>query len=155
MVRCLAICFVDSKTHLDFLELGNTIMKIDVLTYDVLILYKLLEGLTGVQVADIPLNDPKVLELFKGGDTWGLPEFGTPFMTDMLRLTNPKNMDDLLKVSGLAHGTHTWTENAELLIRNSVCSLSDVIACRDDIMLYLIKQGPDRKTAFFHHGVCS
>lgn len=135
-------------THFNFTDLYNTILKIDILEYDLLTQYKLLEELTGVKVADIPLDDPKVLELFTTGNTLGLPEFGTPFVIDILKQTQPKSFDDLLKISGVTHGTNTWNGNAEELIQNQVCTLSDVVALREDIMLYLVKRGIDRKTAF-------
>jgi DNA polymerase-3 subunit alpha (Gram-positive type) len=89
-----------------------------------------------------------VIELIANGDTFGLPELGTPFVRDVLRQTKPKTFDNLLKISGLTHGTNTWNENADDLIMNGVCELSDVIALRDDVMLYLMKQGIDKKLAF-------
>lgn len=136
-------------THFSFSELYGTILKIDVLMYDVPSRFKLLEDLTGVKMSDIPLDDPKVMELFNKGETDGLPEFGTPFVRNILNLVKPQSFDDLLKISGLTHGTDTWNGNADELIPNGICKLSDVIACREDIMNYLIKQGIDRKTAFF------
>ena len=136
-------------THFNFLDLYGSLLKIDVLMYDVPTRFKLLEELTGVKMSDVPLDDPKVLELFNKGETYGLPEFGTPFVRDILSVTKPQSFNDLLQISGLMHGTDTWNGNAEVLIKNGVCALSDVVALRDDIMLYLIKQGLDREAAFF------
>ena len=135
-------------THFSFLDLHNSLLKIDVLTHDIPTRFKLLEELTGVRISDVPPDDPKVIELIANGDTFGLPEFGTPFVRDVLRRTKPKTFDDLLKISGLTHGTNTWNENAHDLIMNGVCELSDVVALRDDVMLYLMKQGIDKKLAF-------
>ena len=82
------------------------------------------------------------------GDTQGLPEFGTPIACDVLQQTKPASVSDLIKISGLLHGTDTWCTNAENLLRDGVCTLSQVVSSRDDVMLTLLSHGMDRYTAF-------
>ena len=121
-----------------------------------------LEETTGVKVSDIPMNDPIVYSLYTSFDALGatsaefecntgtlsLPETDDPFVRQMLKLCEPRNFSDLTKISGLSHGTGVWLDNAQELISNGICSLSDVAAVRDDIMNYLMKKGLDKETSF-------
>ena len=135
-------------THFSFSYLHEMLLKIDVLGHSLLSKFKQLEEITGESIDDVPINDKDVFNLFEKGDTLGINEFGTPFVKNILNMTNPKTFLDLLKISGLTHGTDTWHDNAENLIRDNTCLLTDVISLRDDIMLYLIDKGLDKQTAF-------
>ncbi len=137
-----------STTHFDFHSLHDTILKQDILGHTTLDLLSELEKRTGKSVVDIKLNDPLIYEMFQKADTLCIPEFDTDFLRDMLIETKPKNFNDLVKFLGLCHGTNVWTDNAEHLIKNKICSISEVIATRDDIFVYLISKGMDRATAF-------
>ena len=150
-------------THFAFEYIHDNLLKFDILGHDNPTILKMLKDLTGVDPNDIPNYDPETMSLFSSldalkinpsdinGETTGalsLPEFGTPFVREMLNQTKPKSFSDLIRISGLSHGTDVWLGNAQDLINNQGLSLNDIIGCRDDIMVYLIQHGIDSLTSF-------
>lgn len=148
-------------THFDYHSgLENCLLKLDILGHDDPTVIRMLQDLTGVDPKTIPLDDPDVLALFRGTEplgikpddirsvtgTYAIPEFGTKFVRQMLEDTRPTTFSELVRISGLSHGTDVWLGNAQTLIRSDTATLSDVICARDDIMIYLIHKGlePDR-----------
>ncbi len=149
-------------THFDYESIHDDLVKIDALGHDDPTFIKLLKQFTGVDPMTIPMNDPDTLKIFSsveplgidpkalGTDvgTLGIPEFGTQFVRGMLSETRPKSFAELVRISGLSHGTDVWLNNARDWIKQRKATLSDVIACRDDIMNYLIKKGMSASKAF-------
>jgi DNA polymerase-3 subunit alpha (Gram-positive type) len=150
-------------THFEYKPaLENALLKLDILGHDDPTVIRMLQDLTGVDPKSIPLDDPLVLGLFSGTETLGvkpedirsatgtyaIPEFGTKFVRQMLEDTRPKTFSELVRISGLSHGTDVWLNNAQELIRQGIATLSEVICARDDIMVYLIYKGLEPSRAF-------
>lgn len=149
-------------THFDFHQIHDNILKFDILGHVDPTAMKMLERMSGMDVRTIPMNDPETMSLFSGVSALhidtsrynettgaaGLPEYGTPFVRGILDLTRPTTFDELLKISGLSHGTDVWLGNAKDLIDADICTLKSVIGCRDDIMVYLLHKGLKPKLAF-------
>lgn len=149
-------------THFDFHSIEDNLLKLDILGHDDPTMIRMLQDLSGIDPKEIPLNDPDVMALFKGTEvlgvdeksiysktgTLGVPEFGTPFVREMLEQTEPETFSELLQISGLSHGTDVWLGNAQELIRNYDIPLSEVIGTRDDIMVYLQYKGVEDSLAF-------
>ncbi len=149
-------------THFDYHSIEGRLLKLDLLGHDDPTAIRMLEDLTGVGPADVPFQDDETMALFRGVaslkvrpdeigtpvGSLGIPEFGTRFVRQMLIDTRPKTFAELVRISGLSHGTEVWTNNAQDLIRNKTATLSQVIATRDDIMTYLLARGIAPKSAF-------
>ena len=149
-------------THFDYHAIDQDVLKLDILGHDDPTILRMLQDLSGIDVTTLPINDSKVLSLLSSPDalgvtseqikceigTLGLPEMGTNFVINMLIKAKPKTFGELVKISGLSHGTDVWNGNAEDLIDNNICEFKEVIGCRDDIMVYLKNHGLKPKDAF-------
>ncbi|WP_289001722.1 PolC-type DNA polymerase III [uncultured Megasphaera sp.] len=149
-------------THFDYHSIEGRLVKLDILGHDDPTVIRMLEDMTGVDAKSIPFDDPATMSLFSSTKALGLtpeelgspvgslgiPEFGTPFVRQMLVDTKPKNFSELVRISGFSHGTDVWLNNAQDLIRNKVVQLKEAVSTRDDIMNYLIQHGIKPKTSF-------
>jgi DNA polymerase III subunit alpha, Gram-positive type len=149
-------------THFDFHSIHDNLLKLDILGHDDPTVIRMLQDLSGIDPKTIPTDDPEVMKIFSNTESLGvteeqimsksgslgIPEFGTRFVRQMLEDTKPTTFSELVQISGLSHGTDVWLGNAQELIHNNVCTLSEVIGCRDDIMVYLIYQGLEPSFAF-------
>ena len=149
-------------THFDYHCMDQQLVKLDILGHDDPTTIKLLLEYTGIDINDVPLGDKETLSLFSTTEalgvtedqigspvgTYGIPEFGTAFVRQMLIETRPKTFAELVRISGLSHGTDVWLNNAQEYIQKGVAKLSEVISVRDDIMNYLIDNGIEKSTAF-------
>ncbi len=149
-------------THYDFASMHDILVKLDILGHDDPTMIHMLERLTGVPYTDVPLDDQGVMSLFLSPDamgvtaeqlgcatgTLGVPEFGTPFVRQMLADTRPTTMEELIRISGLSHGTDVWLGNAKDLVIGGVATLRECICTRDDIMNSLMQRGVPDKIAF-------
>jgi len=149
-------------THFDYHSISSRLVKLDILGHDDPTVIKMLEDLTGIDAKTIPFDDPATMSLFSdttalnltpkqlGSNvgTFGIPEFGTKFVRQMLEDTKPQNFSGLVRISGFSHGTDVWLNNAQDLIRNGTAKLSEAISTRDDIMIYLLLKGVPSKYAF-------
>ena len=149
-------------THFDYHSIDQNLLKLDILGHDDPTVIRMLYDLTGFDPTKVPLDDKYTMSIYSSTDslgvtpeqihsevgTYGIPESGTKFVRGMLKDTKPKTFEELLRISGLSHGTDVWLGNAQDLINNGTATLSEVICTRDDIMLYLIKQGLEPNTSF-------
>ncbi len=149
-------------THFDYRSISGRLLKLDILGHDVPTIIRMLEDITGYNANNIKLDDKTTMSLFTSTDalgidlldidcrtgTLGIPEFGTKFVRQMLMETNPTTFAELIRISGLSHGTDVWLNNAQELIKNNIVSLKDVISTRDDIMLNMTHMGLDPSIAF-------
>lgn len=149
-------------THFDFHSIHDNVLKLDILGHDDPTMIRMLQDLSGIDPKTIPTDDPEVMRIFDGPEvlgvtaeqiysktgSLGIPEFGTKFVRGMLEQTHPTTFAELLQISGLSHGTDVWLGNADELIKQGKATLSEVIGCRDDIMVYLIHNGLEDGLAF-------
>lgn len=149
-------------THFEYHAVGDQLVKLDILGHDDPTVLKELEDLTGVRANSISLSEPTTMGIFSSVEplglkpedinssvgTLGVPEFGTRFVRQMLETTRPTTFSELVRISGLSHGTDVWLNNAQQIIESGTAPLGEVICTRDDIMIYLIQQGLDTRLAF-------
>jgi len=149
-------------THFDYHSIDQNLLKLDILGHDDPTMIRMLQDLTGIDPQEIPLDDKETMSIFSSTDalgvtpeqihsevgTYGVPEFGTKFVRGMLVDTRPTTFEELLRISGLSHGTDVWLNNAQTLINEGTAKLSEAICTRDDIMIYLMKEGLPPKKAF-------
>ncbi|MGI6038927.1 MAG: PolC-type DNA polymerase III [Clostridiales bacterium] len=149
-------------THFDYHSIEDNLLKLDLLGHDDPTMIRMLYDLTGFDPQQIPLDDSATMSIFTSTEalgftndpicgssgTFAVPEFGTRFVREMLSQTKPRTFDELIRISGLSHGTDVWINNGQELIKSGTATLKQIIAARDDIMIYLMSKGLDRKTAF-------
>ena len=150
-------------THFDYHSIDHNLLKLDILGHDDPTMIRMLQDLTGIDPTQIPLDDKGVMSLFQNTSalgitpdqisgcpvgSLGIPEFGTDFVIQMLLDTKPQQLSDLIRISGLGHGTDVWLGNAQTLILEGKATISTAICCRDDIMIYLINKGVESSLSF-------
>ena len=150
-------------THFDYHSIDHNLLKLDILGHDDPTMIRMLEDLTGLNAREIPLDDRQVMSLFQNTEalgitpkqiggcptgSLGIPEFGTEFAIQMLVDAKPRYFSDLVRISGLSHGTDVWLGNAQTLIQEGKATISTAICTRDDIMIYLIEKGMDKELSF-------
>ena len=150
-------------THFEYHSIDHNLLKLDILGHDDPSMIRMMEDITGIDAKTIKLDDKKVMSLFHntealgitpediGGTklgSLGIPEFGTDFVIQMLLDTNPQSVSDLIRISGLSHGTDVWLGNAQTLIQEGKALISTAICTRDDIMIYLINMGMEKGLSF-------
>lgn len=150
-------------THFDYHSIDHNLLKLDILGHDDPTMIRMLQDLTGIDPTTIPLDDELVMSLFKNTTALGIepedihgiplgclgiPEFGTEFAMQMVIDAKPQEFSDLIRISGLSHGTDVWLGNAQTLIQEGKATISTAICTRDDIMIYLIQQGLDSEESF-------
>ena len=149
-------------THFDYHSIDKNLLKLDILGHDDPTVIRMLQDITGIDPKTIPLDDKATMSIFSSTEaigvtpkqinsevgTFGVPEFGTKFVRGMLVDTKPKTFEELIRISGLSHGTDVWLNNAQSLIEEGTIVLSEAICTRDDIMIYLIKKGLPPKVSF-------
>ena len=151
-----------TTTHFDYHKIDHNLLKLDILGHDVPSMIRHLQDMTGQDPLDVPLDDKETMEIFTGIEgldikdtdyrfthgTYGIPEFGTKFVRQMLDDTKPKKFADLIRISGFSHGTNVWLNNAQEYIKSGEATMDDAISTRDDIMNYLISKGVPDADAF-------
>ena len=149
-------------THFDYHSIDANLLKLDILGHDDPTVIRMLQDITGIDPTKVPLDDKETMSIFSSTKalgvtpeqiksevgSYGIPEFGTKFVRGMLVDTKPTTFDELIRISGLSHGTDVWLGNAQSLIEQGIVTLQDAICCRDDIMIYLIKKGLDPGKSF-------
>ncbi len=149
-------------THFDYHSIDKNLLKLDILGHDDPTVIRMLQDITGIDPQKIPLDDKETMSIFSSTKalkvtpeqihsqvgSFGIPEFGTKFVRGMLLDTRPTTFEELLRISGLSHGTDVWLNNAQTLIQEGVIKLDEAICTRDDIMTYLMKKGLPSKPAF-------
>ena len=149
-------------THFDYHAIDQDLLKLDILGHSDPTQLRMIQDLTGTDILKVPLDDKATMSIFTSTEalgvtkeqimcptgTLGVPEFGTPFTIGMVEETKPTTFAELIKISGLSHGTDVWLGNAQELIKNNIVPFKEVIGCRDDIMVYLMYHGVEPIKAF-------
>ena len=149
-------------THFDYHSIDQNLLKLDILGHDDPTMIRMLYDITGIDPTKVPLDDKETMSIFSSTEalgvspeqinskvgSYGVPEFGTKFVRGMLVDTKPTTFDELIRISGLSHGTDVWLGNAQSLIEEGTVTLNEAICCRDDIMIYLMKKGVPPNPAF-------
>ena len=149
-------------THFDYHAIDQCVLKLDILGHSDPTQLRMIQDITKTDITKVPLDDKDTMSIFTSTEalgvtneqimcetgTLGIPEFGTPFTISMVAETKPTTFAELVKISGLSHGTDVWLGNAQELIKNNIVPFKEVIGCRDDIMVYLMYNGVKPIKAF-------